>query len=255
LLNVGLQSHRQRKESRGTPEKPRNRSRNWRVDSGAASHLFEKVRVNGSITYKKYDNINTVKKKILALATNQKKLREHVTIRNPRASQHIVKIKLQTLTKDLQIRVTQITIDDIDNVSRVRPPASKVPEELHPPRLPETQFKMGTARILGNRGTFKDWGGEKNDLYTSNVKIKGKRYAAAFGFKGPGKSGKLTPGKMGKTGDQIQSLFSSTARVLIVQYEGEIAESVVEQMQKLAISKSIEENQQIFYCVIALEDS
>jgi hypothetical protein len=42
---------------------------------------------------------------------------------------------------------------------------------------------------------------------------------------------------------------------LIVQYEGEIAESVVEQMQKLAVSKSIEESQQIFYGVIALEDS
>jgi hypothetical protein len=87
------------------------------------------------------------------------------------------------------------------------------------------------------------------------VKIKGKRYATAFGFKGPGKSGKLTPGKMGKNGDQIQRLFSSTAQVLIVQYEGEIAESVVEQMQRLAVSKSIEESEQIFYGVIALEDS
>ena len=41
----------------------------------------------------------------------------------------------------------------------------------------------------------------------------------------------------------------------MVQYEGEIAESVLSQMQKLAIAKSVSENDKIFYGVIALEDS
>ena len=53
-------------------------------------------------------------------------------------------------------------------------------------------------------------------------------------LKGPAKKGALVPGMMGKNGDQIQRLFNSSADVFFVQYEGEIAESVVEQMEKLA---------------------
>jgi hypothetical protein len=87
------------------------------------------------------------------------------------------------------------------------------------------------------------------------LKIKGARYATAFGFKGPAKQPPLTPGKMGKNGDQIQRLFKTDAQVFIVQFEGEISEAVVEQMKALAVNKSAEDRKQIFYGVIALEDS
>ncbi|MBZ5705002.1 MAG: hypothetical protein LAN63_06585 [Acidobacteriia bacterium] len=222
----------------------------------AANHLFEKTKVGTLIAYKKYGTLNTVKSKILALATNQNKLKKHVTIRNPRVRPQFVKIELAPKARSIAIDVRHITVDDIDNFSRVRSlPQSKVPKKMNPPRLPEKDFKLAVARILGNRGIFKDWGGERNDLYTTHVKVKGRRYAAAFGFKGPGKSGVLTPGKMGKNGDQIQRLFDSAAQVMFVQYEGEIAESVSAQMQKLAIAKSVSEGQRVFYGIIALEDS
>jgi hypothetical protein len=222
----------------------------------AANHLFEKTKVNGTIAYKKYGAINTVKGRILALATSRKKLARHITVRNPRLRPQIIKVELPPQSRDFVANAKHITVDDVDNFARVRSLAHhRVPAQLDPPRLPEKVFKLGIARILGNRGSFKDWGGERNDLFSTHIKIKGKRYAAAFGFKGPAKSGVLTPGKMGKNGDQIQRLFDSTAQVMMVQYEGEIAESVLSQMQKLAIAKSVSENDKIFYGVIALEDS
>lgn len=214
----------------------------------AANHLFEKTKLGHLTAYKKYSAINTVKGRILALATNRKKLREHVTVRNPRVRPQVVKIELAPQSRSVAIDVRHITVDDIDNFSRVRSlPHNKVPSKMEPARLPEKVFKKGIARILGNRGKFADWGGESNDLYSTHLKIKGKRYAAAFGFKGPG--------KMGKNGDQIQRLFDSTADVILVQYEGEISESVFAQMRKLAMAKSASENQRIFYGAIALEDS
>jgi hypothetical protein len=111
------------------------------------------------------------------------------------------------------------------------------------------------ANILGNRGIFKDWGGEKNDLYTSNLSIKGRRYPAAIGLKGPAAKGILTPGKMGHNGDQIQRLFDSDAQVFLVQYEGQIAESVSQQLKGLAVNKSVEDRRPVFYGMIGLEDS
>ena len=222
----------------------------------AANHLFEKMRVDRRTAYKKYGAINTVKSKILTLATNRKKLKEHITVRNPAGKTQVVKIELAPRARDVVIDVKHITIDDVDNFSRLRSlPANKLPKKMNPERLPEQQFKLGVARILGNRGKFKDWGGEKNDLYSTHLKVKGKRIAVAFGFKGPGKSGTLTPGKKGKNGDQIQRLFDSPAQIFLVQYEGEIAESVVTQMQKIAIAESVSRGQRIYYGVIALEDS
>jgi len=48
------------------------------------------------------------------------------------------------------------------------------------------------ANILGNKGVFKDWGEEKNDLYTSHVRVKGTRYPTAIGLKGPATKGTLS---------------------------------------------------------------
>jgi hypothetical protein len=81
------------------------------------------------------------------------------------------------------------------------------------------------------------------------------RHPAAIGFKGPATKGILTPGKMGRNGDQIQRLFDSDAQVFLVQYEGQIAESVSQQLKGLAVNKSVEDGRTVFYGVIDLEDS
>jgi hypothetical protein len=224
--------------------------------SPLATHgLFEKTKVGKLIAYKKYPEINTVKGKILSLAQDKKKMAKHATVRKPSVNVQ-VNVRHSPRNKVADAHTQQIYIDDIDNFAKVRQfPATKLPKKIPQP-LPEEVFKYGVAQILGNRGTFKDWGGETNDMYSTNLKIRGKRQAVVFGFKGPGVKGKLTPGKMGTNGDQIQRLFnSSTASVFLVQYEGEIAESVPEQMRDLAVAKSIKLRAPVWWGCIAREDS
>ena len=55
-------------------------------------------------------------------------------------------------------------------------------------------------------------------LSSTRLRIEGERRAAAFAFKGPGKTGRLTPRKMGKNGDQIQRLSKCPAEVFLIQY-------------------------------------
>jgi hypothetical protein len=85
----------------------------------------------------------------------------------------------------------------------------------------------------------KDWGGESNDIFTVRLKVRGHKRRAAFALKGPAKKGVLVPAMMGKNGDQIQRLFASPAEVFFVQYEGEIAESIVGLMEQLAKAKAL----------------
>lgn len=220
----------------------------------AANHLFEQVKRDNRTAYKKYPAVNTVKRKILRLAKDKKKLATHPTIRKPALGQFQVRIAQNV--RDVTVAVKYLTVDEVENFSKIKLlKAAKLPKKMIPARLPETIFKYGIANILGNRGTFKDWGGEKNDLYTSNVSVKGRRYPAAIGLKGPATKGVLTPGKMGHNGDQIQRLFDSDAQVFLVQYEGQIAETVTQQLKGLAVNKSVEDNRLVFYGVIGLEDS
>ena len=54
---------------------------------------------------------------------------------------------------------------------------------------------------------------------------------------------------MGKNGDQIQRLFDTPASVFIVQYEGEVKESIYKLMEELAKARAITGGE-IFWCVI-----
>ena len=119
----------------------------------------------------------------------------------------------------------------------------------------EMRFKKGIAKILGEGGRFRDWGGERNDLYTDRVRLAGRRVPAAFAFKGRGTRGVLTPKKMGKNGDQIQRLFKTPAEVFLVQYWGQVDESVVEQMAEFAKAKSAVEGSTVYFGVIDGDDS
>jgi len=152
----------------------------------------------------------------------------------------------------VRIQARYLTVDEIDSFSRVRQ-ARVDPADYTP--IPEARFKAGIASILGERGRFSDWGGERNDLYTNRVRIHGRRYPAAFAFKGPGTSGVLTPRAMGKNGDQIQRLFKTPACVFFVQYWGQIAESVSEQMEEFAKAKSAVEGSIVYFGVIDGDDS
>jgi len=187
--------------------------------------------------------------KILLLANNSEKLSSFPTKINPRSAAKAV-INLKILGN--HIRATQIHIDDIDSFDKIR----RIHKEVPFRQISEEKFKRGIQRIIGEQGKFIDWGGERNDLYSTRMMFQGKRITTAFAFKGKGKKvAKLIPAHMGKNGDQIQRLFSCPAEFFIVQYWGQIDESIVEQMKTFAISKSMSERKKIYFCVIDGQDS
>lgn len=216
------------------------------VDEEIIEQLEQKVdRINA---YKKIDFYCKNKTQIVKLASSPQKLSKFPTKITPHgasASKNIIIKNSGNL-----IKTQLITIDDVDSFSKVR----KVKAVNQRDRL-ESQVKGLFKKILGEKGKFQDWGGEKNDLFTTRLRLKGKRISCAFGFKGKGTKGKLYPKKMGKNGDQIQRLFESPATVFLIQYVGEIDESVVEQMKIHAIARSVMENRMIYYGIIDGKDT
>ncbi len=204
----------------------------------------------GDTAYERDDFYSANRGAILRLAGSPTKLARFPTKYNRNGSSPAsITIKLPRQL----INVEFVSIDELDSFKKVRSveaPSRRI-------ALPERQFKDGIQEILGDRGTFKDWGGEQNDFYSSNLRVRknGKRLRAAFGYKGPGTKGVLTPKKMGKNGDQIQRLFKSAADVFIVQYWGEIDQSVVSQMEEFAKAKSATENRLVLFGLIDGADS
>ena len=215
----------------------------------ASNHVVTQTKFNGDTAYQKDPFYNEHKKKILKLAENPQKLAKYPTKVTPRpigGALEVISIPRQ------RININQITIDDIDSFSKVRRVSDQIP--LLPPML-EKKFKRGIKRILGERGKFTDWGGERNDLYTTRLKLAGKRRAAAFAFKGRACRGKLTPASMGKNADQIQRLFMSSAEVFLIQAWNQIDESVLHQMEQFAKINSIHNAKTVWFGVIDGQDS
>jgi len=122
--------------------------------------------------------------------------------------------------------------------------------------LPERRFKSGLQKIFKDTGKYPDWGGERDDFFTNKLRMKGKRYAAAFALKGPGVGVKVMhPGKWGKRGNQIQRLTSTPAQIFFLQFEGQIDEDSVEQLRKLTQLRSQQEGQKVFFGYIDRDDS
>jgi len=187
----------------------------------ASNGIVEQVKIKEEGTgYKKDRFYSQHYRKILSIAGKKEKIKKIPTKRNSGNTVNI--INKATIKKF--VNVSQVTVDDIDNFAKVKN-IKKASIKIIP--IYEKPFKEGIKRIIGEAGKFTDWGGEKNDLFSTRLKIKGKRYPCAFAFKGKGKTGVLTPNKMGKNGDQIQRLFNSQADVFIVQYYDNIDESII----------------------------
>jgi hypothetical protein len=223
------------------------------LDAGkrlAASQIVTQTRKDGQTAYEKDSVYAPQKAKILRLARDPKARDKIPTKVSPRPSNTgFTQVPLMLPLKLTSVK--QITLDDIQTFAQVQ----RVVQRKAYVRMPEKVFKTGIQNLVNEPGTFSDWGGEGNDLFTTRLQVGGKRKATAFAFKGPGKKGKLTPGKMGKNGDQIQRLFRSSAEVFIVQYWSEIDESVLEQMKYFAIAKSALEESSIMYGIIDGADS
>lgn len=202
---------------------------------------------DGDIGYERDAFSYAHKAKIVARAGSPKKLEKFPT----KYSVKIAPVRLNVPVAKSAIQTAIITVDAIDSFAKAKKIRSVPPLS----GMSETHFKHGVQRIVGETGIFKDWGGETSDLWTTRVRLKGKRVAAAFAFKGPGTKGLLTPGRLGKNGDQILRLFREEADVFLVQYVGQIAPTVLQMMAPLAQMKSITTGHKIYYGLIDGNDS
>jgi hypothetical protein len=213
----------------------------------ADQQLVQKVKVNKKTAYAKDRFYAANRAKIAGYLKNPKRLKQLPT----KVSRGTVTVgKLRLSVSGARVQISEVTCDDIAQfakVRRIKDPKSQL--------ISEKAFKLGVQRLLGETGSFQDWGGERNDLYTSKISHKGKRRAVAFAFKGPGMKGVLTPGKLGKNGNQIQRLFLSPAEMFIVQYHGQIDQDVMQQMQAFATLNSVREGKRIWYGVIDGDDT
>ena len=245
----GQKQHKKVSEIAKTLKLPRTRA----LDAGKAladNGIVTRVKIDGETAYGKDPFYRQHRSKILSLVKNSKKLKAYPTKTNPSITVRVPKI---VFPRGFFIRAEQITVDGVDSFEKVKRVS---PGSVQVQPMKEKKFKKGFQRIVGEKGKFQDWGGEKNDVFTTRVKIRGKRVPTAIAFKGPGKKGKLTPKMMGKNGDQIQRLFSSSAAdAYLVQYWSQIDESIVEQMKALAVARSATERQKIYFGVIDGVDS
>ncbi len=185
----------------------------------------------------------------IRLNNNKGKLRNFPTRDNPQINIDFVKV---SVPKNI-VKIQRITIDEISNFDKVK--RVKIVSRGNNKAAYEKTIKDGLKKLLGEKGKFTDWGGETDDLFSTRLIIQKRRFSVAFGLKGRGTTGKLTPKKMGKNGDQINRLFNSPADVFIVQYVGQIDESVIRQMDAEALAKSVRERKKVYYGIIDGQDT
>jgi hypothetical protein len=208
----------------------------------ANNKIVKKTKLDGELAYEKDDFYSQNKERILSLAGSPKRMETFHTRSNPKVTTQVVVQRIINRMVDTK----QLTMDDIESFSKV----ASVQKTGTNIAIAESTFKHGLQAILGEEGAFQDWGGESDDLFSTRVLVDGARRATAFGLKGRGTKGILYPRMMGKRGDQIQRLFSAPAEVFILQYWGQVDESIYELMKSLATAKSTVEGKRISWGVI-----
>jgi len=214
-----------------------------------SNRIVGRQKIDSELAYVKDDFFSQNKKTILRLAGNKRALEGFPTKWTPKTSTVIVNLPVSRKAIDIK----QISIDDIDSFNKVT--AVQLTQDSKVVPIREEDFQKGLQKILGEQGEFTDWGGELDDLFSTRLLLEGKRLNVAFGLKGKGTKGKLTPKKMGTQGDQIQRLFRAPADVFLVQYWNQIDESVLEQMKAFATTKSVLNGMRIYYGVIDGQDT
>jgi hypothetical protein len=214
----------------------------------AGLHIVNQIKIGSETAYEKDRFYATNKHKILSLASNPDKLKAYPTKYSSRGL--VAGGPIRIAVQGVKVQISAVTCEDLDQFVKVR----KI-QDAPAQTISEKAFKQGIQKLIGETGTFNDWGGERNDLYSSKIRHKGQRRAIAFAFKGPGTRGVLTPRKLGKNGNQIQRLFLSPAEIFMVQYHDHIDQDVIQQMQAFATLNSVREGKRIWYGVIDGDDT
>lgn len=200
----------------------------------AGNGIVEQIKVDGETAYRKYKIYSHHKDSVLRILRKPNLAEKFPTQQEPRAAKGGIVIRIRS---GVTPRARSVTVDDVASFSAVR--GIKVDPRIKLHLVPEAKLKSALKRIIGESHDFQDWGGERNDLYTNKLRVRGARVAAAFALKGRATKGPLTPKKMGKNGDQIPRLFGSEAEALFVVYHSKIDESITEQMRVSALAKSM----------------
>jgi hypothetical protein len=214
----------------------------------AGNGIVAQVKVDGRTAYEKDEFFVHHKKSVLALVDDPSKRAKYPTKQEPRGQQKtIVQIRLARSQPLPQL----ITIDEVESFAAVRQTRAAPGSDLSD--LPEERVKRFLRKVIGETHDFKDWGGERNDLYTNKIRFRGKRRSAAFALKGRATKGPLTPKKMGKNGDQLGRLFTSEAQLFFVVYHSKIDEAVTQQMRAHALARALG-GVRVYYCLIDGDD-
>lgn len=130
----------------------------------------------------------------------------------------------------------RLYVEDIDSFSRVSEvSASEVDVDMLRD-ISESEVKTYFREIIDEPFDQHDWGGELNDLFTSQIEIDGRRVDSAFMLKGPSVEGPLRIADAGTRGDQFQRLFQSPADLYIAQFNGKIEDRTYRHIKDLSSS-------------------
>lgn len=148
----------------------------------------------------------------------------------------------------------RIHVDDIQNFSKIRnidfESVSSFLGENGYLEISENKIKNALEQILCEEYHKKDWGGEYNDLYTSNVLLEKTRRATAFLLKGNGLKVRTMEIKhCGKNGDQLIRLFESPAELFVIQFVGNISEAIVKDVEG-KVEQLRARGKEAYYCII-----
>lgn len=125
-------------------------------------------------------------------------------------------------------------IDQFSKIVNIYQQEPSVPQLNDLKKISEQEIKTAIAEIVHEGNIPRDWGGEKSDLFTSNLTVDGTHYPAAFLLKGPARFSEMKMAHLGKNGDQIDRLFSEPADLLVLQHCHKISTSVRNTMRAFA---------------------
>jgi len=147
------------------------------------------------------------------------------------------------------VRLHPETIDSFSKMAGA--PAATKSELEQLLATPEDDVKHAVAAIIGEPYVPKDWGGEKSDLQTAQLRLDGAPISAALIFKGPSVRGEMHLANMGKRGDQLIRAFDEPADLILVQHCNKVANSVVRMAEALAANPARPRR----YCILDGNDT
>jgi hypothetical protein len=130
----------------------------------------------------------------------------------------------------------QLYVEDIDSFSRVTEVSGSDLDVDKLRDISESEVKAYFREIIDEPFEQHDWGGELNDLFTSQIEVDGRRVDTAIMLKGPSVESPLQIADSGTRGDQFQRLFQSPADLYIIQFNGKIEDRTNRHIKGLSMS-------------------